>query len=49
VKESENQHNKAARRRKYNLQNSLNNTEQQDAKKYSTMDLIWGVCILLRV
>jgi hypothetical protein len=32
LKDSENQHNKAARRRKHNLQNPLNNTVQQDAK-----------------
>jgi hypothetical protein len=32
VKDSENQHNKATRRRKHNLQNPLNNTVQQDAK-----------------
>jgi hypothetical protein len=32
VKDSENQHNKAARRRKHNLQYTLNNTVQQDAK-----------------
>jgi hypothetical protein len=32
VKDSGNQHNKAARRRKHNLQYPLNNTVQQDAK-----------------
>jgi hypothetical protein len=32
VKDSGNQHNKAVRRRKHNLQNQLNNTVQQDAK-----------------
>jgi hypothetical protein len=32
VKDSENQHNKAARRRKHKLQNPLNNTVQQDTK-----------------
>jgi hypothetical protein len=32
VKDSENQHNKAARKRKHNLQKPLNNTVQQDAK-----------------
>jgi hypothetical protein len=34
VKDGENQHNKAACRQKYNLQNPLNNTVQQDAKIY---------------
>jgi hypothetical protein len=32
VKDSENQHNKATRRRKHDLQNPLNNTVQQDIK-----------------
>jgi hypothetical protein len=32
VKDSENPHNKAARRRQHNLQKPLNNTVQQDAK-----------------
>jgi hypothetical protein len=32
MKDSENQHNEAARRLKHNLQNPLNNTVQQDAK-----------------
>jgi hypothetical protein len=32
MKDSENQHNKAARRQKPNLQSPLNNTVQQDAK-----------------
>jgi hypothetical protein len=32
MKDSENQHNEAAGRHKYNLQNPLNNTVQQDAK-----------------
>jgi hypothetical protein len=32
MKDSETQHNKAARRRKHNLQYPLNNTVQQDAK-----------------
>jgi hypothetical protein len=41
VKDSENQHNKAERRQKHNLQNPLNNTVQQDAE----IQNYWLVCI----